>query len=312
MLNTGMPPIIPPRSVKKNQHYVPQFWLRRFAGPAGQLLGLKNGVFQHQVGANNVMSDDWIYTIFDSWWRPSDQIEDDLGLIDGEADRLFTELHANKNNPSNERWEELCTFLALAACRHVDTMMRGHERGKEMALVIADASSYANEAAFLADVKARFGCDFPPGLWAVLKAKGQEALFDEAEEVFDLQPYDPKMPVQLSLLATDLVTNVIGVQDLWLLDAPTGSAYVLGDHPVPVRLLSRGFDVPLSARLAFQATPTASGRIGGLGRRDATPAEVDEINRRQVARATSVVVGPDRALLESLAVEFRKSRIPAT
>ncbi len=86
------------------------------------------------------------------------------------------------------------------------------------------------------------------------------------------------------------MTNRIAVQDLLLLDAPSNSAYVLGDHPVPVRLLSRGFDVPLSSTLAFRATPTASGSIGGLGRRDATPAEVDQINRRQVARANSVVI----------------------
>ena len=179
-------------------------------------------------------------------------------------------------------------------------MMRGHERGKELSLVIADASSYKSEAAFLADVKARFGCEFPLGLWAVLRAKGEVALLEEAEEVLGLLPYDPRLPVQLSLAAVEPVTNCIAVQDLWLLDAPNNSAYVLGDHPVPVRLVDRGFDVPLSSSLAFQATPTASGTVGGLGRRYATLAEVDEINRHQVARAKSVVIGPSLALLERL------------
>jgi len=300
VLNRDMPPLIPPRSVKKNQHYVPRFWLARFAGPTGRLVGLKDGVIQHQVGVDNVMSDDWIYTVFDSWWRPSDEIEDDLGVVDGEADRLFTDLHADKTNPSNEQWEHLCTFLALTACRHVDTMMRGHARGKEMALVIASAASYESETTFLSDVKVQFGCEFPVGLWAVLKAKDEAALWEEAEEVLDLLPYDPRLPVQLSLAAVKPVTNSIAIQDLWLLDAPSGSAYVLGDRPVPLRLVGHGFDVPLSSSLAFRATPTATGTVGGLGRRYATPAEVNEINRHQVARAKSVLIGPSRALLETL------------
>ena len=292
--------LIPPRSVKKNQHYVPRFWLARFAGPTGRLVGLKDGVLRHQVGLDNIMSDDWIYTVFDSWWRPSDEIEDDLGVIDGDADLLFTNLHASRGNPSNEQWKHLCTFLALAACRHVDTMIRGHERAKEMGLVIADASSYGSEAAFLADVKLRFGCDFPLGLWAALRTKGEAALMEEAEGLLDLLPYDPRLPAQLSLAAFELVTNCITVQNLLLLDAPTDSAYVLGDHPVPVRLLSCGFDVPLSISLAFRATPVASGTVAGFARRYATPAEVDEINRHQVAQAKSVVIGPSRALLEGL------------
>jgi hypothetical protein len=125
MLNRGVPDVMPPRSVKKNQYYVPRFWLARFAGPTGRLVGLKDGVFQHQVGLNNIMSDDWIYTVFDSWWRPSDEIEDDLGVIDGDADRLFMNLHADRNNPSNAQWQHLCTFLALTACRHVDAATSG-------------------------------------------------------------------------------------------------------------------------------------------------------------------------------------------
>jgi Protein of unknown function (DUF4238) len=292
--------VIPPRFVKKHQHYVPRFWLARFAGPTGRLVGLKDGVLQHQVGVGNIMSDDWIYTVFDSWWRPSDEIEDDLGVIDGDADLLFTSLHAGRGNPSNEQWKHLCTFLALAACRHVDTMMHGHERAKEMGLAIADASSYESEAAFLAEVKLRFGCDFPLGLWAALRTKGIAALLEEAEKLLDLLPYDPRLPAQLSLAAVELVANCIAVQDLLLLDAPSDSAYVLGDHPVPIRLVSRGFDVPLSSSLAFQATPAAPGSIGGVGRRCANLAEVDEINRHQVARAKSVVIGPSRALLERL------------
>jgi hypothetical protein len=140
-----MTDIIQPRSVKRNQHYVPRFWLARFAGVNGRLVGLKDGILQHQVGLDDIMSDDWIYTVFDSLWQSSDEIEDDLSVIEGEADQLFTNLHSGRDSPSNAQWEHLCSFLALTACRHVDTMTDGHDRAKEMGLLIADAASYGND-----------------------------------------------------------------------------------------------------------------------------------------------------------------------
>ena len=180
------------------------------------------------------MSDDWIYTSFDSWWRPSDQIEDDLAAIDTEASALFTTLQVMPAAPTDDQWKQLCFFLALASCRHVDTMFRGHERAKDMALALGDPSVYADEHAFLADMKSRFAADLPTWYWDILKAREGPLLIEEVMEVLDLQPYDPKLPMQLSILATDLVNNRITMQDLWLLDAPVGSAYVLGDHPVPL------------------------------------------------------------------------------
>jgi hypothetical protein len=295
-----VPSIEPPNFEKHNQHYVPQFWLRGFAGPNGRLHGLLDGLYQHQVAANEIMSDIWIYTSFDSWWRPSDYIEDNLAAIDTEASVLFTTLQATPAAPTDDQWERLCFFLALASCRHVDTMFRGHERAKEMALALGDPSAYPDEPAFLADMKSRFGADLPSGLWNILKAKEGLALNEEVEEVLDLQPYDPKLPMQLSLLATDLVNNGNTVQDLWLLDAPAGWAYVLGDHPVPLHSLSAGFDAPLSSGLAFRASPTPPRMTAARGRRSATLVEVQAINLNQKSRAKSVLIGNDRAILDSL------------
>jgi hypothetical protein len=290
----------PPRFEKHNQHYVPQFWLGGFAGANGRLHGLLDGVYENQVAANDIMSDAWIYTSFDGWWRPSDDIEDDLGAIDTDASTLFNALQATLAAPTDEQWERLCFFLALASCRHVDTMFRGHERAKEMALALGDPSAYDDERAFLADMKTRFGADIPSGLWHILKAKEGAALTEEVMEVLALQTYDPKLPMQLSLLATDIVNRAIAVQDLWLLDAPGRLAYVLGDHPVALHSLGAGFDVPLSSRLAFRASPAAPHTTAVRGRRPATPSEVRNINLNQKSRTRSVLVGNDRALLEGL------------
>jgi hypothetical protein len=146
-----------------------------FAGANGRLVATIDGVYQPQVDVDHIMSDDWICTIFDPNWVSSDRVENDLAALEGLASALFDELHAGAAVPTDEQWEQLCWFLALQACRHIDLMSRGHDRGKEMALALAEAPSHDSEASFLADMKARFGCDLPAGLWDFLKAKGKLA-----------------------------------------------------------------------------------------------------------------------------------------
>jgi hypothetical protein len=287
-------------SSKDNQHYVPRFWLRRFAAADGRLAAMLDGVYQHQVDVDDIMSGHWIYTAVEPGWIATDKIEDCLAALEGLASRLFDELHANTAAPSNDQWTLLCSFLALQACRHIDVMARGHDRSKEMALALAEASSFAIEVSFLANMKLRFGCDLPPGLWGVLKCKGDALLMEEAEEVFELYPYDPQLPAQDSLRATNLVCKAIAAQNLCLLDAPLGSAYVLGDRPVPLRELAGGFDVPLSSSLAFNATPAPAGAKATRTRRVATAGEVAAINKNQKARAKSVLIAQSKPLLESI------------
>ena len=104
-----------PHSSKDNQHYVPRFWLRRFAGANGRLVATIDGVYQSQVDVDDIMSDDWIYTIFDPNWVSSDRVENDLAALEGLASALFDELHAGAAVPTDEQWEQLCWFLALQA-----------------------------------------------------------------------------------------------------------------------------------------------------------------------------------------------------
>ncbi|MGY3693032.1 hypothetical protein ACVIGA_003112 [Bradyrhizobium sp. USDA 3240] len=75
-----------PKFSKDNQHFVPRFWIKRFAGSNGRILGRKRGEARaFQVAAGDVMTGDWTYTLFDGWWRPADKLEDALSVFEGEA-----------------------------------------------------------------------------------------------------------------------------------------------------------------------------------------------------------------------------------
>lgn len=290
---------IPPVSVKQNQHYVPRFWLARFASADGRVFGFSNGQAR-QVGVGNIMSEDWTYTIFDGWWRPDDALENALSVAEGTAGIVFNQIHALSAAPTKDEWEFLGWFLALTACRHPDVMSRGHNRSKELAWVLADVKSSPDRQTFNAELRRRFGFELPEELFEALAAKSVEDLLNEGDEVEKLSPQDPRLPQQIAIEAAGQVAVVIAGMNLALLDAPSGQNFVLGDRAVPHKSLAAGFDVPLSAQLAFQAVPAGSG-AAPFERRRATVAEVEAINGRQFARHQDMMIGSDPATLRAVA-----------
>lgn len=303
-----MPDPKPPRSVKENQHYVPRMWLSRFAGQDGRVSAIENGILKHQVSVADIMSGDWIYTVFDEWWRPSDSLEDALANVEAEANTLFDMLQTSPDLPTDEQWVALCKFLALTACRHPETMRRGHLRSKTMAWALADVRAYPDKESFLQDFKKRFGSDLPPAIYDAYMKESPEALLEQAEIVEHLSPQDPQLPEQLSVEAVTLVANTIVLQDLYLVDAPPGSDFVFSDHPLPLSELRRGFSVPLSRTLAFEAVPRANGPFV-LRRITASPEMINRVNREQAIRARTTLIGPDKTLLETVWKDAANQRL---
>jgi hypothetical protein len=69
---------------KRNQHYVPKSWIKRFAGANGRIYA-SDGQKVRPVSAGKIMSQDWLYTVFDNTWQPSDALEDELSKDEGRA-----------------------------------------------------------------------------------------------------------------------------------------------------------------------------------------------------------------------------------
>ena len=69
---------------KVSQHFVPQFWQRRFRGPDNKLRALHQGEIK-VVSPKNLMTRDWLYTVFDAHGLPSNHLEEWCSKVEGDA-----------------------------------------------------------------------------------------------------------------------------------------------------------------------------------------------------------------------------------
>lgn len=294
---TTHPGTPPPKSEKQNQHYIPRWWLKAFADAKGNIWALRGNVVR-VCAAGDIMSDDWIYTLFDAWWRPSDTLEDGLSQIEGIASTLFRDIEAN-GPTGDEDWSALLWFIALTTCRHPRAMKRGNELSKELGIFLNDVKQHRDAESFALAYASRFGAQPPADMYSILSQLHQDTIEGTILHLLELQPYDPSLPQTDALFATDNVAAAIEHMDCRLLKAPVGNNFVLGDHPFPATDLSAGFTIPLSKRLALEAKP----RTGATVLRAsavATLAEIAASNDKQVSMAHELVIGPDQAALKLL------------
>ena len=283
---------------KANHHYVPQHWQRGFRGANGHLYGK----FHNQirvVSTRTIMQQEYLYTVFDDQWNPSDSLEDALSAMEAEDAKLFQRLHnPGYTSTANDR-DHLCAVLALQATRHPDIFRRGVNRSRELGEVLANAHAYSLDefkvrmAGFAVSEADAHDC------YILLCSRSEEQLATELAELTRLSPQSSQLPEQGAILAMPVIEQCLQQMELWLLDAPAMEAFVLGDTPIPQSDLHQGFSVPLSRSLAVLARP-AQNRQTLLSRRNATAVEVTDINRAQCDNALHVVVGPSAALLAAL------------
>lgn len=282
---------------KDNHHFLPRFWLRGFRDANNVLYARYRADAKAKVvGISNVMRGDWLYTIFDSQWNPSDDLENALSKIEGDDAKLFRRVCTSGVLTANDR-KGLCSALALQACRHPDVMKRGNRQAQELGNAFIEVYTLA-EPEFAARLS-EFGITASDAITIrqQLLTKSHDELTCELTELKSLSPQDHQLPEQLALLADTQVEKAISRMELTLLDAPPGNFFVLGDTPLPQSELARGFEVPLSKKMALQARPSATPQTQVL-RRPALPNEVATINRTQWNNSVDVTVGPSKLLLE--------------
>ena len=284
---------------KKHHHYVPQFWQRGFRNEKGRLYGKCQDGNIRVVSPKTIMQQDYLYTIFDDQWRPSDSQEDTLSAMEAEASELFQRLRQPDYTGTSDDRTCLCKVLALQATRHPDILRRGVKLSLELGKALATAHDHSPEEfeALMSDFSVSEA--EAHNCYAVLCARSKEQLAEEWIELTGLSPQSSQLPEQNALRAMPLVAQQLQQMELWLLDVPANEAFALGDTPIPQSDLHQGFTVPLSKSLAVSASPALVPQTL-LHRRDATATEVHNINRTQSDNALSVVVGPSMALLAAL------------
>ncbi|MDA8259282.1 MAG: DUF4238 domain-containing protein [Betaproteobacteria bacterium] len=286
-------------AVKKNHHYVPQFWLRGFADAKGQIHAW-DGQQVRVVSSKRIMQGDWLYTLFDNAWQPTDALEDALAQAEGLAAPIFAKLAAPAATLTTSERQELWDFLALQACRHPDIMKRAHRRARDLGALIVSVRDFQSEHDFVVEA-ATFAipASVAQGMYALLLTQDPARLQQEYDELIGLSPQDAQLPEQEALRAQAQIATAISAMTLTLLDAPAGSAFVLGDTPMPQDRLGHGFTVPLSQTVAVMAQPSTTSQTATT-RRVATPGELAAINQTQWDNALHIVIGPDPLALRAL------------
>jgi hypothetical protein len=283
---------------KQNHHYVPQFWQRGFSDSSGRLFG-RMGTSIKQVSSKKTMRGDWLYTVFDNQWNPSDSLENALSALEGLAAALFRRIGTPGGASTAVDRDELCSALALQACRHPDIMGRGHRRAKDLGALIASAHSLSLPDFTVEMSKFGVAASEAQDAYKILFACPKEQLAQELNELNGLSPQDPQLPEQEALRAQSVICAQLQKMEIILLDTPPGADFVLGDTPLPQQDLSHGFSVPISRLVAVSAMPATVPQTT-MARRVATRAEVDAINKAQWDNALQVVVGPSSAVLAAL------------
>ena len=284
---------------KKNQHFVPVFWQRRFAGDDGKLYVLENNGIS--VGnAKKLMCSDWLYTTFDIDWNPSNHLEEDASTFETKAAAAFRALDIAGSAGSFEDQVLLRRFIAFSACRHPDTMLSGHRRSKQLAYLLADAHSHTLED-FCHIALERFYINHNDAIdiYNYLKGVSKAQLLEEANEVQLMTPCDPNLPQQISIdeETIDIIIKLLSHHDVTVFDAPSGSSFIMGDTPFSPDL-GRGFIIPMSSHIALSWQPDATNEFPGWTRRAATTEELDDSNQLQFDNALKIVIGPSEDTLE--------------
>lgn len=286
-------------TLKRNHHYVPQFWQRFFTDAAGNLYA-REGRTVKLANPKNLMSADWIYTAFDTNWLASDAIEDSLSQAESAAAVACRSLIASNFAPPAPTQQALRQFVALQACRHPDILGRGHRRAKDLGAVLVKAHSMTGSE--FVSALSPFGVDALDAqtMFIQLRSRSEGELELEIQELETLNPHDHQLPHTDALRAQSQIEAQLSSMDLVVLDAAPPSEFVLGDTPLPQSDLRQGFTVPISTTVALSFQPAKHSGLPTCTRRSATPAEVAASNQWQFDNALKITIGSDPAVLNAL------------
>lgn len=286
-------------TLKRNHHYVPQFWQKFFANPSGCIYA-REGTATKLTSPKRLMSADWIYTAFDQNWFASDAIEDSLSQAEAAASAACRSLISTNLVPSAPVQQALRHFISLQSCRHPDVLGRGHRLAKDLGAVLAMAHSLTDFE--FADALQPFGIGSNDAqvMFTELKTRAPEALELELKELEQLTPHDPQLPHTEALKALFQVESLLTTMDLIVLDAVPPLEFVLGDTPVPQDNLWKGFVVPIASTVALSFQPTQHTGTPTCTRQAAIQTDVAASNQWQFHNAAKVTIGSDPALLNAL------------
>jgi hypothetical protein len=294
---------------KVNQHYVPQFWQRRFKDAADVLYVRYSASAdpRHELDPDRckafdtttkkTLTGDCTYTVSDERFQPYDVLENLLAESEDKISRNETILLDHPTDVTTDVIGTFCWGMAIATCRLPYIMKRNFKRITELVSHYPDVHRMSRKA--FEELMAPFGQTVHDKFYTDLFSQSEEQLVAWPARFAGRSPQDPVFAEQDALLGIGIMTHIFKTMDLLVLEI-TGAPYlIIGDTPIPDSELIHGFVVPLAKTAAVQFSPT-SGSPPKYGRRAITAAEASAINQEQYNNSVTHVIGPDRLYLDSL------------
>lgn len=279
----------------RNQHYVPQFWQRRFGGGDGLVWTLRENQTKKR-SPKVLMSRDWLYTTFDAGGRPSNVLEHWSSRIEGHAAAAMSSLDTPGALGSQEEQIFLRWFVAFSACRHPDTLQAAHARSKQLAIAIVDTFNKTLGDYQLALSKFGIENEDAEAIFDHVRGLDEAVMLDEMDDVVTRPPNDAILPSQLAIdpETIERVFFSLARHTVTILDAPIEASFVLGDTPFPPSL-GLGFTLPISSAIALKWEPAHGEMLPHWTRRLASSIEVHESNKIQADNALRDLIAKSEA-----------------
>lgn len=286
-------------------HFVPQFWIRKFADDGGRIWAFdKDDGLIKARSSRKLMQLFNLYTVQPSGLDDTTLESVDLNKIDTNGASVFDRVLKGDRTPAAK--EELATFFAAQIMRDPTTVTSYNPKAQEITFSLLEAFDAPDHQTFLKSWSARY-----PGTQGVeeseynyirsLGLQGAENALEQIIDALDIAEGLPELPF------TDVVRNPDGrkvVRDHllrfeWFVKASPNFQVVLGDVGVLFEKGEKGYlRAPLSKSVAICLLPSGN-PAPTIANNVATQHEIEALNWETAARSRRWLVG-DKSLLAAL------------
>lgn len=285
----------------RNHHFVPQFWIRRFAGTDGKLWA-----YDHDNGRIGERSSKQLMQIFNLYTVQPSGADDtkletvDLNRTDSEGSAVFDRIL--KGDVTQPAKEAFASFLAAQVLRDPDIVTSYNPRAQELTLNLLAAFDAPDFDTFREAWEAKY-----PGTSVTeaefnhihsLSLQGAENALEAIIAALDDSDGLPELPFTDAVRSPDS-RNIIRDHLLsldWVLKTDAAGRFILGDTGVVYNNgAMQTLSAPLSRGAALFLTPS-NRPIPGISPVSAADHDVTNLNIEIAARARRWIVGEQTEL----------------
>lgn len=298
----------------RKHHFVPQFWIRRFAGADGKLWA-----YDHDTGRISERSSKQLMQIFNLYTVQPSGADDttletiDLNRIDSEGSSVFDRILKGDHTQSAK--EEFASFLAAQVLRDPDVVTSYNPRAQELTLSLLNAFDAPDFDTFRQRWEARYpGTSVTETEFKHIHALGLQGAENSLELIItalDASEGLPELPFTDAVRSPDsrkiIRDQLLGFD--WTLRTDASDRFILGDTGV---LYNNGamqsLSAPLSRGAALFLTPSDSPKPG-ISSVSAADHDVANLNLESASRSRRWLVG-ERMELERLRSQVGSGPLP--